>query len=211
MPIYRDLMTQLLRVKARWSGFTGAPGYTVLHFRDFATEGGGGSDFDAAAATGAVDRTRSFFGGLAALLPDSVTVTPEQEVDVIEDTTGELVTSLASTSGGSVEGSASGGYSAASGAVVNWRTGGIRNGRRIRGRTFIVPVASSCYNDSGVLIPTVQQTIQTAASQLAASAGTPDLFVYARPSGPGASDGTSSAVTSATVPSMGAILRSRRD
>lgn len=204
-------MTQLLRVKARWDGFTGAPGYSVLHFREFTGDPQGELDFTIEDATGAVDRTRGFFGALAALLPDSVRITPESDVDVIEDTTGKLVDSLTSTSGGTVDGTASGSYSAASGAVVNWRTGGIRNGRRIRGRTFLVPLASSCYNDSGVLLPSVQNTIQTAANSLAGIGGSPDLFVYARPSTKGGSDGSASRVTSANVPAMGAILRSRRD
>lgn len=204
-------MTQLLRVKARWSGFTGAPGYSVLHFRDFNSPGGYEGAAGTEAASGAVSRTRSFFGALSAMLPDSVSIEPEQEVDLIEDTTGELLDSFQSTNGGIVEGTATGSYSAASGAVVNWRTGGIRNGRRIRGRTFLVPLASSVYNDTGVLIPSVQAAIAAAANQLAANTGTPDLFVYARPTGPGASDGMSSVVNGASVPSMGAILRSRRD
>lgn len=204
-------MPLLYRVRSRWAGFNGAPGYSVMHFRDFNTPdpgAGGGTIEDASAA---VARARSFFGGIAALLPDDVSIEPEQEVDVIEDTTGALVNSLQSTNGGTVDGTATGSYSAASGAVVNWRTGGIRNGRRIRGRTFLVPLAGSAYSTTGSLLPSSQTTIATAASQLAASTGTPDLFVYARPTGPGASDGTSSVVTGSSVPTLAAVLRSRRD
>lgn len=201
-------MTELLRVKARWSGFNGAPGYSVLHFRDFEGSGGLGT---VANATAAVNKTRFFFAAIATSLPDAVSVEVEREVDVIEDSTGELVNSLQSTEGGVVDGTGGGGYAAAVGAVVNWRTGGIRNGRRIRGRTFIVPLVGGSFNAQGQLIQAVADSILTAATSLSATSGTPDLFVYARPSAAGLSDGTSSVVTGCNVPTLGAVLRSRRD
>lgn len=204
-------MTALLRVKARWTGFSGAPGFTVLHFRDFSGPDGGGTEPDNAQAAAAGERVRAFFQTLNGLLPDSVRIAVEPDVDVVEDTTGELINSLNAGQIATVSGAVPGSFAGPSGAVVNWKTGGIRNGRRIRGRSFIVPLSSSIYSSTGILTTGAQDALQTAASALAASTGTPDLMVYARPSIAGASDGQSSVVTSATVPSMIAVLRSRRD
>lgn len=204
-------MVNILRVRSVWSGFNGAPGYTNLFFRDFSATSEGDSTASDEAASGAVDRVRGFWGAISAALPDDVTITPEQTVDLLDDTNGRLIDSFTSSSGGSVVGGSAGRYSSASGAVVTWRTGGIREGRRIRGRTFIVPLAGDSYTTSGRLDPAVRQIIQTAANNLASIAGTPDLGVYARPSGPNAVDGQWSIVTGASVPDLPAILRSRRD
>lgn len=204
-------MTELMRVKARWSGFTGGPGYTVLHFRDFGSGDGGGGPVAESAVNPALDRAYLFFDALRPQLPAEVRIQVEAEVDVIEDTTGDLVRSYAGTTPLLVGGSGAGSYSAAVGAVVNWRTGGVRNGRRVRGRSFLVPLAGGAFGTNGALVPSVQALIQTAASALANPSGSPDLCVYARPSSAGATDGSAFVVTSATVPSLGAVLRSRRD
>lgn len=204
-------MPQLYRVKARWSGFSGAPGYSIFHFRDFNTPDPGNGDGTTEDATAAVARVTTFFATLTAAIPDAVVVTVETEVDVIDDASGELVNSLQATGGGAVQMESGGSYLAPAGAVVNWRTAGIRKGRRIRGRTFLVPLASSNFNSAGVLIPTAQNVIQTAANNLASQTGSPDLAIFARPSSSALSDGTSAVVTGASVPSIAAVLRSRRD
>lgn len=204
-------MTEILRVRSEWTGFNGAPGYTNLFFRDFTTDGPGGDTGTVANASAAVDRVRGFWGALSALLPDDVTITPDSNVDLLEDTTGELIDSFTSTSGGAVLGTDTGGYQSAGGASITWRTGGIRNGRRIVGRTFLVPLAGSIFNTTGQLIPSVQAQIQTAANALLNPSGTPDLGVYARPSAPGATDGLWTVARAASVPSRGSVLRSRRD
>lgn len=204
-------MTEILRVRSEWTGFNGAPGFTNLFFRDFTTDGPGGTTGTVENATAAVERVRNFFGGLAQLLPDDVTITPDSNVDLLEDSTGELLDSFTSTSGGAIQGTDTGGYQAAGGACITWRTGGIRNGRRIIGRTFLVPMAGSLFNTTGQIIPSVQQIIQTQANQLLNPAGTPDLGIYARPTAPGAADGQWTVARAASVPSRGSILRSRRD
>lgn len=204
-------MTEILRVRSEWTGFNGAPGYTNLFFRDFTSDGPGGQTGTVENATAAVDRVRGFWGALSGLMPDDVTINPESTVDLLEDSTGELIDSFTSATGGSVKGTDTGGYQAAGGASITWRTGGVRNGRRVIGRTFLVPLAGSLFNTTGQLIPTIQNTIQTAANALLNPAGTPDLGVYARPSSPGATDGAWFVARGAQVPSRGSILRSRRD
>jgi hypothetical protein len=197
-------MAYLYRVKARWSGFTGAPGYSVLHFREF----GEPSGTEAAAAVG---RVRLFFDDIKTWLPAAVSVLVEPEVEVIEDTTGELMDSLSVTPVLAVPGLASGNFSAATGAVVNWRTSGIRNGRRVRGRTFLVPLAAAAFSTGGQLSTSSVNQIVTAATKLSDGTLGPDLMVYGRPTNAAAADGVAFVVSSVSVPATGAILTSRRD
>lgn len=208
---YPQLMAPILRVKARWSGFVGSPGYTVLHFRDFGTGEGEGTDPTQQHAVDAVARTRTFFNAFSGSLPSVARVQVEGEVDLIESTTGELLNSFAVPAPAIVAGTASGVFAASTGAVVNWRTNGVRNGRRLRGRSFIVPLGGIAQSGTGTLNPSVRDQLQLAANALAASTASPDLVVYGRPSARGAADGQFSVVTSTQVPDLLAVLRSRRD
>lgn len=203
-------MVSLMRVTARWNGFPGAPGYSVFHLRDF-DSGTGGNDIPTAAQAGAAAlRIRGFFDAIKGILPSVATIQVSGEVEVVDSETGNLIDAVSAGVPGVVTGGITGVYASPVGAVVNWRTGSVRNGRRLRGRTFIVPMAGSQFA-SGILLPAAQTTIQTAASALADSTQTPDLFVFGRPTSSGASDGVAAVVTGAQVPSLAAILRSRRD
>lgn len=204
-------MAAILRVRARWSGYPGSPGFTVMHFRDFGTGDGGGVDPDQGQAEVAGAKVRTFFEAIKTMLPSAVTVGVEPVIDMIEDTTGELVDSFSTAGYAPTVGGNAGSFSSAVGAVVNWRTNGIRNGRRVRGRTFLVPLAGGILTTQGSIAPSSVATIQTAADALAVSTGTPDLGVYARPTAVGATDGAWFVTRSATVPVLSAVLRSRRD
>lgn len=201
-------MAELLRVKARWGGFTGAPGYTVFHMREF--DGGGGQAGNAQAA---VDKVRLFFDGIKSWLAYGVNVTVLGEVEVIEETTGQMVTVVGVTQPAIVQSTASvvDKYAAAVGAVITWRTGGVRNGRRIKGRSFMVPLTGNAFENNGTLHADALGSLNTAATALRNGATTPDLGVYARPTGPGATDGIWHVVTSHSTPDFSAVLRSRRD
>lgn len=197
-----------MRVTTRWDGFTGAPGFTVMHFRDFDTEGA----VTQAQVQSAHGRVSTFFGAVRTGLPSTARLLVRPEVEIIEDSTGELLDVVAVTGTNvPIAGSSAVNMAGPAGAVINWRTNGIRNGRRIRGRTFLVPLTSAVYQPDGTLDNAFVTTLQNAANALVDRAGTPDLGVYARPSGPGATDGRWVVATSATVPDMVAVLRSRRD
>jgi hypothetical protein len=201
-------MAEILRVKARWGGFNGSPGYSVFHMKDF--EAGGSQE---AFAQGGADRVRAFFESFKAWLAYGVNVQVLGEVEAIEETTGQLQEVYAVSQPGIVTSTASvvDRYAGAVGAVVTWRTGGIRNGRRIKGRTFLVPLTGNAYENNGSLHADSLGAINTAATALRDGAGSPDLGVYARPTGPGATDGIWHVVTSHSTPDMSAVLRSRRD
>jgi len=94
---------------------------------------------------------------------------------------------------------------------VNWRTNQIRNGRRVRGRSFLVPLAGSAFEGNGTLSASTLTSLKSAADTLRTAAGTTQLGVYARPTTKDATDGLWAQVTANTVPDMGAVLRSRRD
>lgn len=201
-------MAEILRVKLRWAGFGGAPGYSIFHFRDF--DGAGDQN---GFAQGAADRVRTFANDIKGLLPYQATLTVEPDVEVIEDTNGQLVDVVSVTPPIVVNSVATAGMNmnAAVGAVITWRTQLIRNGRRIRGRTFLVPLVSATFTDAGVIAANNLAQLNVAANSLRNATGSPDLGVYARPSGPGATDGMWAAVTSHSIPAVGAVLRSRRD
>jgi hypothetical protein len=192
----------LYRVKARWSGFTGAPGYSIFHF-DGPDGAVGAPPEDCAAAVA------TFFGNLQDRFTRNVRIQVESTVEVINTATGELEGFEDVPTPPVMTGLEAGGYSGVSGANVTWMTGTVRRSRRVRGRTFLVPLASACYQDDGTLMQATIDDINAAALALRSQTGS--LMVYGRPSGTGASDGVAAAVTGHRVADKAAVLRSRRD
>jgi hypothetical protein len=139
----------------------------------------------------------------------------QSDVEVIGHSNGEMlnvhnVAAPATITGGSVANN----YSGASGLVINWRTAGVRNGRRVRGRTFLVPLAGGAYGTDGTIDnANITETV-TAATALYTTASPIKLGVWARPKrddlGNITEDGSFHPVVAASVPDMAAVLRSRR-
>lgn len=204
-------MAYLMRAKLHWTGFTGAPGYSVFHFRDFDTVDT--TLPTTAQAQAAADRIHNFAVAFSRHLPAAAAVQAHPEVEIIDEATGRLEDVRSIVPGAKQAGSSTntGGYAAASGAVINWRTQGVRNGRRIRGRTFLVPLSGTAFDSSGTLTSACMTDLNTAATGLTNTSGSPDLGVYARPTAPGAADGNWVVASSFTIPDMAAVLRSRRD
>jgi hypothetical protein len=207
----------ILKITAAWSGFTGAPGYSNFYFKDFSVEGGNPVEADADAAG---DRVETFFGAVAGLLPAAVKVTVSTEAAVIDEANGDILNFFSTGTRAAVSGTAAAnGYSAASGVVVTWRTGGVVAGRRVRGRTFLVPTATVAYDLDGTLQNSSITTLQNAANALISDTGTPDLGVWARPMAAHTNakgeliperDGSWHNVLTASIPDRVAVLRSRR-
>lgn len=201
-------MTDMLKVKTRWSGFTGSPGWTNFYLRDDAQGFLSQEQADAAVA-----RVRTFWQAIADKFPAAVSLQIQSDVEVIDDATGEMQSVFTSTAPPAIVGTNGiATFSGPTGAVINWRTAGVRNGRRVRGRTFLVPTSTACFQNDGTLENAHRTVIQTAADAFASLSGTaPDLGVWARPTTKGASDGAWYRVANATVPDLAAVLRSRRD
>lgn len=189
------------RVTIRWTGFLGAPGYSNFYFM-----AGGGLISDAQSS---VDRVMSSLGALGSALPGTVTLSAEPEVAELDESTGTITDFVNIDPPQSITGGGTSGYSAASGAVINWRTNDVRFNRRIRGRTFIVPLAGSAYQSDGTLVAGARENIQTAADGMVGGDLDSELVVWSRPRN--GSGGVAATVVSANVPDMAAVLRSRRD
>lgn len=189
----------------RWAGFSGAPGYTNLHFLNPEP------DPNDAARDALGTRVRAWFQTFSSSLPSGVTITFPTVLERFDTGTGVLEEELPLDPLTTVTGAGSGNYSSAVGACINWRTTSVLNGRRVRGRTFIVPLTAVAYAADGTLSDTLRTTFQTNANALL-DPGITDLplCIWAQPA-PGGSDGTAHQVTTATVADKTAVLRSRRD
>lgn len=197
-------------VRTEWSGTSGGPGLTQL-----AIMGGTGlSDITAQTAANAM---RKFWDDIKSILPDELKLTVSPIVDIYDDASGELIDSETSpTTPAVVTGTASGGYAGGAGLKVNWNTGIIRNGRRVRGSTYIVPAAAICFSTTGTVVPGTATLVNTAASTLLAALdlGVVDMVVWSRPlivGGTVTRTGAVSLVASGSCSSKSAILRGRRD
>lgn len=190
---------------ARWTGFTGAPGYSAFHFASGFLDGGLiGDEAEVLAA-----RVADAFEALAPSLPTNVRISIDPEVPVIDSDTGIAQSFNTIEPPPQVSGSGTGGYAGPTGAVVTWRTNDLRAGRRIRGRTFLVPLASVRYENNGTLTVSALTELRAFADTMIGSSLQGDFGVWSRPVG--GSGGVFASVTSATIPDMAAVLRTRRD
>lgn len=188
---------QLCEVVVTWSGTpVVGGGVNVLYFA------GDAGVPDPAAIRAAYDAIKTS-------LPPSVTIQVPGSGNTIEDTTGALVDVWAGTTPSPVTGSSGAAQSAAGvGACVNWLTGGIINGRKLRGRTFIVPLSVGSYDDQGTLETATLTRLESFATAMQASG---PLAVWHRPTTSGGSDGNSYGVIAHRVRDHVAYLGSRRD
>lgn len=191
----------ITRITAVWSGFRGAPGYSNFYFAgDFA---------DTATLEGCAAAVRSFFFAFEDFLPSSVTIGIRGNAEVIDEATGQIQSQADFEAPADVGGGIGDSYSAASGAVVNWNTNGYRSGRRVRGRTFLVPLGANAYDNQGDLNNTALGEIRNGAEFLSGGSAPAPFVVWSR--GRNGAAGTAEPVVSHTVPDLGAVLRSRRD
>lgn len=193
-------MTTLYRGRLLWTGFPGSTGYTNMFF----SGDGGTSPGDMVG--GLMD---GFAEDIVSLLPGDVTLNVDGAIAVVDDATGDITDYESYTPAGPQNSGLTTTYAAPSGAVIEWITSTVISSRLLRGRTFIVPLKASAYENDGSLSAATVAQLQTAATTVAD--GTPTLYVWHRPTSKGAADGTSAAVTSIRVPDMAAVLRSRRD
>lgn len=186
MPIQRHRTT--------WTGFVGAPGVTTL-FWDIA-------------ATPNLTAWNTFLAAIASRVPNVVTWTSQGQGDVLSEVTGILSGSWSATPPAPVAATATGNYASVAGAVINWRTNGLANGHRVRGRTFLVPLVGSSFDTDGSISGTVLTSMRAALATFVSAVGT-GLVVWHRPVGGGG--GSQHAIVNADIPDKAVVLRSRRD
>ena len=198
-------MVNISRVRTELTGFTGQPGVSTMYFLD---------------AIPPVAAVRAFWQALTPLMPATMSAQVVNSGDIIDDSTGDLVTTWVAAAQAVVSGTGTAAYSAPSGASVQWLTSTILDSHRVRGRTFVVPIPSSQYDTDGTLVPAAVAVLESAAAGLV-TAGTPTFIVWHRPLTaaqaalrvpPGvAHPGGFAIVSGSRVADKAAILRSRRD
>jgi len=197
----------LLRGKIRWTIPGAGTAWSVLHFGTTSLASPVQADADAAVA-----RMQAWATSIKSLLPNVVSLNVQAETEEINEGTGNLIGVWTSTTPTTQTGTAAAGqgWAAAAGAVVSWSTPSVRNNRRVRGRTFVVPVSNEVWDVDGTLKSVPYGTLNTAAGALRVDGPDVDLRVYCRPTTSGGSDGFAAVVLSHRVPDMSAVLRSRR-
>lgn len=156
---------------------------------------------------GNIDAIRTFFNALITFLPSGLTVQVPSSGDVISETDGTITGtwSVASTPA-VVTGSAVASYAGNAGGVIHWLTAGVVVGRRVRGRTFIVPMVSAFDTSGSLSSGALTALSNAAAAYVTGQAGV--AVVWSRPA-PGRS-GSLHSITSSRVPDLAVSLRSRR-
>lgn len=180
---------------AIWSGSAGLPGYSKFRFN---------TDLDNIGATAARDRLKGFFQQIAPLLPTAVQINFDP-IAIAYDAQGQALGERNTGSTGAVGGQGAGPFAAPAGACVNWATGVFVNGKKVRGRTFLVPLTAAAYEADGTLLNSARTGLDDAAGIL--RGGPVPLVILS-----GVASGVSSAhvVTGHSIADKVAILRSRR-
>ena len=185
----------------KWTGFAGQPGYSKFRFE---------GTLDSAGASSAADHVKTFLNSCSLHIPSSVVITPAATAQVYE-TDGTLSAEVAITPAvTAVAGLAAGVYSAPSGVAVNWLTGVIHGGHKVRGRTFIVPLSGSAYDATdGSIGTTPIGQLRTAATTLVGT--TPKMVIVSHKVIGAVTSHVAAVVQAAQINDKAAILRSRRD
>lgn len=191
----------IFRITAEWTGFPGAPGYSTFHFQGSSPGSG---------AEGERSRVRAFFAAFSQDLAGGTTITVLPTIQVYDEATG-MMTGLIddTTTLTPVAAPTTGNYAGPSGGMVQWNTGTVVNGRLLRGRTFLVPLGTTAYDNTGTLATATIGRINTGASELSGAGFASGFGVWSRPQSGGT--GAFAEVNGHRVPDKVVVLRSRRD
>jgi hypothetical protein len=195
-------MPNLNRVRVNWTNFPGAPGVSTFYLDPTTTN---------------MAHLKTFFNSIKDVFPNGLTTEVPNSGDVIDSATNHIVGGWIGSGGGtqtSIAGANA--YSGTSGGLVRWQTNAILNGRRLAGRTYLVPLERAQYDLNGSLAASFITLVGTAAATLiAAYAGS--LVMYGPPRNAGTlgpTDPGKAAITgpviSAVIPDLAAVMRSRR-
>ena len=150
---------------------------------------------------------RDFFVSCAPYIATGVSWSFPSSGDLVDDGTGDITGTWTSSALAPVNAAGAAPVMGV-GARVEWLTGAVYNGRRRRGRTFLVPASSAEIVGQGMLSDNFVNNVGAAASTLVtAAAGS--LMIWTRPT-TAHPVGAAHAVTSGYVPDQVSWLRSRR-
>jgi len=197
-------MANISRVRVGLSGWLGGPGVCTYYFRDTAT---------------AVASLRAMWAVFVGSMPNSVVVQVENAGDKIEEATGVVTGAWTSGPAAVLQGGSAQGFAAPAGLITRWDTEVIADGRRVRGRNFVVPLGVAEYQTDGTINQATRDAFQTAMNSFISQQST-SFVVWHRPRDfraatadlpeLAAHDGSAHLVTAGSIPDRVAILRSRR-
>jgi hypothetical protein len=200
-------MANILRIKINWSGFTGGPGYTNLHFEPTA-----GGAIDQTVVDSAVNKAAFFLSPWRAYQPLNLSTSVDTAVAEIDENSGTIQNYWTGPTVAPGLGASSGVYAAGSGACISLYTADVRNGRRVRGRIFMVPLGNAALEADGTINSGALTAMRSSAATLIDELDPARLTVWVRPFGfPIEINGGAYNVTSYSIKDKVAQLRSRRD
>ena len=194
------------KVQVVLSGFAGAPGLINLYWN-----GAAAGTFTSGDATAAVAATYALINAIKACFAGNCVMQVQPSVETVDALTGQLVGIVSATPVAAVNGSGTGTVLSAEGPLLQWLTADVVGRRLVRGRTFLVPSASSALATTGTVLPaTVTTVLAAAATYIATSGPSPVIWHRPVPFGTGA-NGSAHEIIAAGMPLTVAVLRSRRD
>lgn len=199
-------MASIWRYGFTWSGFTGGPGRTVFY-------GSTGVSTPQVLANDTYSLLHDILnpsGTNANIIPAGVRIAGDTFVDEMEDSTGDQVGRLGITANPDIVGVGSGNWASPAGACITWSTNTFIKGRRLRGRTFLVPLDGvNAFATDGTLNGTLLSGTQAAVTGFLGSLSEP--VVWHRPTTKDGVDGSSSAIIAGQMKDKVSVLTSRRD
>lgn len=196
-------MASIWRYRMRWSGWAGGPGVSTLYASDVA-----GTPQDHANAVAGLFADVMTPSGAPSLMPPNVKLVGDPYVDVINPATGDQTGTVAVAPVATINGGALAAYSDVSGLSITWITAAFLNGRRVKGRTYFVPMSGGAYDTDGTLSTAVLASVQGAITQYLGKISEP--VIWHRPTTVGGSDGSDSSIAAGRIIDHPAILTSRR-
>lgn len=196
---------EIARIRVVWEGWSGGPGVTNLYFRKRTT-----SSWDQI-PNQLIGQVEAALTAGADLFNSTVNATVEGDIDILEDTTGELQFSIAGNLA-FVEGTG-GTFEAPPGLamLVRYLTGEVYRGHRVKGGTYLAPLSKLLIDNDGTPTDAALSAAQAFGDSISVDNSYGQLQVWSRPANGAKDDGRAFDVSDATVTNKFAMLRSRRD
>jgi hypothetical protein len=195
----------IAQVLCSWTGLQGGTGYSIFYARSTAASSG---------------PLNTFWAAVKAQLPNAVTVNVPNSGKLIDEATGKMTGVWGAGSTSANTGTGGTNYPPSAGCQIKWLTTGFNRGRKVSGRTYLVPLPTTAFTSTGTIATTVTGALFTPATQLI-SDWTGNMVVWSRPVMVLGADGkptdeikypgTIYTITSALTPTKSVSQTGRRD
>lgn len=162
----------------------------------------------------------TLLGNVQAAIPTDVRMQIQASGDIINDVDGALLDTWTFPATTPVQGTNAAVYAAPAGMILGWDTKTVLDGKRVRGRNFLVPLAGDQYETNGSLLNATVTAFEAFCASFIFEQSQ-SFVIWHRPRAARAAVGTRPAltahvgghalVTTSRIPDRVAVLRSRRD